>query len=88
MPGQDNEPLITEHESACFQDNESKQDGKIPDDEPIILDINDVHKIILVDNEGQDLVNFDGLVENRPLVTSEENIEKNAKDAQSPYFLG
>ncbi|GJY10537.1 high mobility group B protein 15-like protein [Tanacetum coccineum] len=88
MPGQDNEPLITEHESACFQDNESKQDGKISDAEPIIPDINDVHKTILVDNEGQVLVNFDGLVENRPLVTSEENVKKNAKDALSPYFVG
>lgn len=88
MPGQENELFITEHELACFQDNESKQDGKIPDAELIIPDINGGNTTKLVDNEEQDLVNFDGLAENRPLVTSEENAEKNAKDAQPPYFLG
>ncbi|PWA43831.1 ARID DNA-binding domain, High mobility group box domain protein [Artemisia annua] len=88
MQGQENEPLITEHESACFQDNESKPDGKIPDAELIIPDINGVNTTKLVDNEEHALVNFDGLVDNRPLVTSEENVEKNAKDAQPLYFLG
>lgn len=75
---QENEPLVIE--------NKSKQDGKSPDDEPMVPDINNENNTKLADNQEKDLVKFIGTVGNSPVFTSEEKVGQYAKDGQSIGF--
>lgn len=79
ISAQENEPLIIENESACIQETESKEDGKSPDVEPMIPDINDENKTKSADNQAPDFGNFDGIDETRPLVTCEEGDLENPR---------
>ncbi|KAL8240201.1 hypothetical protein R6Q59_013556 [Mikania micrantha] len=72
----ENKPLIFEKELTHIQENDLKQGEKSAEDEPLINDLNDKHKIKAIDNQGQDLELFD---ENRPLITKEKRYLENLR---------